>query len=593
VLVWLLAPDRIALDRAVNFGLIVLAGASLYRLTTLARSGILWRVSRKLILSYVLVGAVPILLLVTFSLLAFLLLFFDISSYLVQSRVAALTDQAGTFARTTLFEVERAPDSRQEIVARRQTAIATRFPGVSVAVSPVEEMPQWLRGQAFAGLVMTQHRMIARAVVVSRERPQSFAVLVDLPVDRLFDTAALAPAGVSVGEQRRRSLFNTATFLTHTDWQNGKTGRTALPMSVDIPVLYRFLGRSQDHGNTLSFNQLLLYALVGIGVLLLVIEVVALGNGLALARSITSAVDELFRGTERVKSGEFGRPIAVRSDDQLGHLAASFNDMTTRIQALLREQDEKRRLAEELRIARDIQMSLLPQGPFVAEGLSVAAMCAPAREVGGDYYDLFPLPDDRIGLLIADVSGKGMSAALYMAELKGLMLSLSRIHSSPRALLIDADRIISRHLDSRSFITMTYALIDRRAGTFTCARAGHCPFVRIQAAHGRESRAEVLAPDGMVLGLNLDGGERFERCLQEISIPLERGDLFFFFTDGISEAMDGGGNCFGESRVTAFLEANALLSPEAIRDRLVEEVTTFADGQPQHDDITMIILRID
>ena len=443
-------------------------------------------------------------------------------------------------------------------MSRRESAIATRFPGVSVEVLQAEEIPPWLKEQAFAGLVLTEHGMIVRAVGFPRDRPPPYAVLVDLPVDRLFDAPALAPAGISVGERRRRSVFNTATYLTHTNWQTGETARTAMPMSVDVPALYRFLGRSEEGGSAPSFNQLLLYALVGIGVLLLVIEVVALGNGLALARSITSSVDELFRGTERVKSGEFGRPIAVRSDDQLGLLAASFNDMTTRIEALLREQDEKRRLAEELRIARDIQMSLLPQGPFLAEGISIAAMCAPAREVGGDYYDLFPLSDGRLGLLIADVSGKGMSAALYMAELKGLMLSLSRTHTSPRALLIDANRIISRHLDSRSFITMTYALVDRHAGTLTCARAGHCPFVRIPAAHGGESRAEILAPDGMVLGLNLDGGERFERCLEEISIPLERGDLFFFFTDGISEAMDGDGDCFGETRLASFLEANAL-----------------------------------
>jgi serine phosphatase RsbU (regulator of sigma subunit) len=320
---------------------------------------------------------------------------------------------------------------------------------------------------------------------------------------------------------------------------------------------------------------------------------VALGNGLGLARSITGAVDELFRGTERVKSGDFGRPIAVRSSDQLGQLAASFNDMTSRIQALLREQDEKRRLAEELRIAREIQMSLLPQGPFTAPGLSVAAMCAPAREVGGDYYDFLPRPDGRVGLLIADVSGKGTSAALYMAELKGLMLSLSRIHSSPRALLIEANSIISQHLDSRSFITMTYAVFDPDANTLTCARAGHCSFVRIPGGDPRGRRAEVLTPDGMVLGLNLDRGERFEACLEEVAIPLAPGDLFFFFTDGISEAMNGDGECFGELRLTAFLEAHAELSPPALRDRLIEEIATFVEGQPQHDDITMIILKID
>lgn len=553
----------------------------------------LWRVSGKLILSYILVGAVPILLLVTFSLLAFLLIFFDVGSYLVQSRMAGLTEQASTLASTTLFEMERGPGNRDEIAARRQSAIGTRFPGVAVRVVPVGDLPAWLNGQPFSGLVGSGDRTIARAVALPRARAPSYAVLVDLPMDQAAEDQALAPAGITSGAARRRSVFNTATFITHTNWETGTTVRTAMPMSIQLPVLYRFLGGARESGARPSFNQLLLYGLVGIGALLLVIEVVALGNGLALARSITAAVDELFRGTERVTSGDFRHPIAVQSDDQLGRLAASFNHMTDRIKELLVEQDEKRRLAEELRIARDIQMSLLPQGPFTAPGMSVAALCAPAREVGGDYYDVLPLPDGRVGLLIADVSGKGTSAALYMAELKGLMLSLSRIHSSPRALLIDADRIISRHLDSRSFITMTYVLVDRAAATLTCARAGHCPFIRIPVGAAGQRHAEILAPEGMVLGLNLDGGERFERCLEEVSIPLQPGDLFFFFTDGISEAMDAAGDSFGEPRLAAFLEAHAELSAEAIRDRLVEDVAAFVQDQPQHDDITMIILKID
>ena len=312
--------------------------------------------------------------------------------------------------------------------------------------------------------------------------------------------------------------------------------------------------------------------LVGIGVLLLVIEVVALSNGLALARTITTSVDELFSGTERVKSGNFEQRIAVRSDDQLGQLAASFNDMTGRIQHLLVEQDEKRRLEQELQIARDIQMSLLPQGTLKAPGMSVAALCAPAREVGGDYYDFLPLADGRVGLLIADVSGKGTSAALYMAELKGLMLSLSRIHMSPRALLIEANEIIANHLDSRSFITMTYAVIDRAAGTLTCARAGHTPFMRI--AGGGERRVEVLAPDGMVLGLNLDRGERFERCLEELTLPIAAGDLLFFFTDGVSEAMDAEASASANRGSARASPRTPACTPEEIRDRLVDEVPT-------------------
>jgi sigma-B regulation protein RsbU (phosphoserine phosphatase) len=140
---------------------------------------------------------------------------------------------------------------------------------------------------------------------------------------------------------------------------------------------------------------------------------------------------------------------------------------------------------------------------------------------------------------------------------------------------------------------MTYALVDPRARTLTCARAGHCPFIRIPAAPAGERRAQILAPDGMVLGLNLDAGQRFTQCLEEVSIPLETGDVFFFYTDGISEAMDGGGDCFGDPRLAAFLEAHADLPPEALRDRLVADIAAFAGDQPQHDDITMIILKID
>src|SRR5713101_4809094 len=110
-------------------------------------------------------------------------------------------------------------------------------------------------------------------------------------------------------------------------------------------------------------------------------------------------------------------------------------------------------------------MSLLPQGPLRMPGLSVTALCVPAREVGGDYYDFLPIGAHRLGVLIADVSGKGTSAALYMAELKGLMLSLSQIHTSPRALLVAADRLIANNLDARSFITMTYAIIDLQERT--------------------------------------------------------------------------------------------------------------------------------
>src|SRR5215212_5357644 len=192
-------------------------------------------------------------------------------------------------------------------------------------------------------------------------------------------------------------------------------------------------------------------------------------------------------------------------------------------------------------------MSLLPQGPLQMPGLSVTAHCEPAREVGGDYYDYLPLDDTRVAIIIADVAGKGTSAALYMAELKGLMLSLSQLHASPRELLIRANRIIAQHLDARSFITMTYAVVDTCARTMTFARAGHCPLIflkgeggtgpgtgdvprlQVEGGSSREEqggvgvqvppgrRVQLLAPDGLVLGLKIDNGQRFESLLDEVT----------------------------------------------------------------------------
>jgi sigma-B regulation protein RsbU (phosphoserine phosphatase) len=317
-------------------------------------------------------------------------------------------------------------------------------------------------------------------------------------------------------------------------------------------------------------------------------------TGLALARSITGSVHALFAGTERVRQGDFGHRIAVRTQDQLGELSVSFNSMTASIEDLLQQAAEKKRLEEELRIAREIQMSLLPQGPLVMPGLSVTALCVPAREVGGDYYDFFRLGDRRLGVLIADVSGKGTSAALYMAELKGLVLSLTRMHSSPRDLMLAADRIIAANLDARSFITMTYAVVDLDARTMTYARAGHTPLMYLPGpSENGDRRVRVLAPDGLVLGLNIDQGEMFARLLEERTIDLSAGDLALFFTDGITEAMNDADEYFGESRLGQLVESYADLPSDDLRERVLREIESFVGAAPQHDDMTLILLKVE
>jgi serine phosphatase RsbU (regulator of sigma subunit) len=667
------------LDTLAGLALAVAAGYVLVRLLAIARRRLLWRVRRKLMLSYVFIGFVPAILIVAFFLLCGLLLFYNFSSYLVQSRLRTLGDHAQLLAEGAALEIERAEwHDVNEVLSRRQRTAARDYQSISVAVVPVDfscdaasrtaspaqpvpavvtagdwthldtpsSMPGWIGCSGFAGVLAyvaapaeppagrpttppvpqqdaaaagaganDPTRLLVRAVAFPDSARSGFAVLVDLPVDGAMRQQLRRDTGVELGAVSamteefkplagRPANDRTAdvpaadgplslkSLLEYRDWRTGRVGTLMLTTQLNVGELYGQISESQGLIGR-NFSQGLLLVLLVIGVLFLIIEFVAFVAGLALARSITGSVHELFVGTARVRQGDFTHKIAVTADDQLGELAQSFNSMTGSIENLMLEAAEKKRLEEELRIARNIQMSLLPQGPLSVPGLSVTALCVPAREVGGDYYDVLPLADDRLGVLIADVSGKGTSAAFYMAELKGLILSLSRIHTSPRELLIAANGIIAANLDSRSFITMTYAVLDMHLGTMTYARAGHTPLMYVPGAGTEERGTRILAPDGMVLGLNLDAGEMFEHLLEEQTVALRPGDLYLLFTDGISEAMNEADDCFGEVRLARLLEEHAHLPLDELRERVLRAVEGFVGAAPQHDDMTMILLRVE
>jgi sigma-B regulation protein RsbU (phosphoserine phosphatase) len=390
-----------------------------------------------------------------------------------------------------------------------------------------------------------------------------------------------------------RWTFNSAAIFDCVDWSTGGRGTLLMGIRVSVREIYDRIVAAQSRVKNVSLGELFMFVLGAIAVLFLIIEAVAFVMGLALARSITGSIHQLFVGTQRVQLGDFSHRIRIRTRDQLGELADSFNEMTGSIEALLRQAEEKKRLEEELRIARQIQMSLLPRGPLSLPGLAVTALCVPAREVGGDYYDFFPLGDQRLGVLIADVAGKGTSAALYMAELKGIVLSLSKICQSPKQLLIEVNRIISTNLDSRSFITMTYAVVDLGARTLTYARAGHTPLIYMPG-RPRPGQSQVLAPDGLVLGLRIEGvASKFEQLLEEATLPMQSDDVFVFYTDGITEAMNPAADLFGEQRLQQLVEEHADLPSEQLRERILREVEAFVSGADQHDDMTMILLKVE
>ena len=555
-------------------GVLLFAGALLAAIPLLraVNRRLLWRVRRKLTISYIFIGVVPAILIVTFFLLCGLLLFFNVGGYMVRSRADSLVDEARSLARLA------AADPAADVVVA----------GASKTIVAAAQIPAWVpRAGGHAALVRIEGSdppMLAARAVAWMDGG-SRAAVVELPF-----TAELALSRPGAATES----LPWVVFVEYTDWTTGEVQPTAVPFRMDIGDVYRRItGGPLAQIGTFDFGQFLLGLVAAVGTLFLVIQIAALGMGLGLARTITGSVHDLFEGTERIRQGDFTHRIPIRRRDQLGELAGSFNSMTASVQELLQQKAEKERLAQELKVARDIQMSLLPQGPVRMRGLALMGYCEPAREVGGDYYDFLRLDDHRLGVLIADVAGKGTSAALYMAELKGLMLSLSQRHRSPRALLIDANRIMAQQLDPRSFITMTYLVIDLEARTLTHARAGHCPLLHRPALDGGPPRIRTLTPDGLVLGLQIDNGETFERLLEEVTIPLTAGDLFVLYTDGITEATNDAGEWFGDRRLATLIEDHGALPFDQLRERMLREVEVFAGAQAQHDDMTWVLVRVE
>jgi sigma-B regulation protein RsbU (phosphoserine phosphatase) len=640
------------LRKVVSIALIVsggwLGGLALWR----NRRWLLWRVRRKLIISYVLFGVVPVVLVVMFVVAGGFVLYSDFAAYLLHEGIDDVLDDLRQAAMSAGTEVGRGDAAPGEVLEVRYENLRDRYPALSLALlsaaAPIAGAPApngpaptapaalatagpWrhlpapttvpsrvVRSRGFRGVIVipSNGSDLDEALVLRVAVPAAagaLMVVADLPVDTSLvahlerrtgariegvtidpaaSTDADAPApdapGRPVPRRLTRLFQQTVAFMdAWPDWSSERVVRISVSLAAPIGGLYERLTAARS-SQLAPVRQGIGLALFVIGGLLLVVQVAVLIIGAFVGRSITSAVHELFAGTQRIQQGDFSHRIRIGSRDQLGDLAESFNRMSASIAHLLHVQRDKQRLDDELRIARDIQQSLLPAQPPTLDGLSVADLCEPAREVGGDYYDFFLLGPRQLGIVIADVSGKGTSAALYMAELKGLMLALSYTERSPRKLLVDVNRRLAGQLDNRSFITMTYAVIDLDAMTLTCARAGHTPLIVVSG-----DRADVLVPDGMVLGLRIPGAlERFEQLLTEHTRPLAPGDLIVLYTDGLTEAMDGAGELFGDAALAGLLAKHRRLDAAGVRERVLREVKAFVGEAEPHDDMTMVVLKL-
>jgi serine phosphatase RsbU (regulator of sigma subunit) len=251
---------------------------------------------------------------------------------------------------------------------------------------------------------------------------------------------------------------------------------------------------------------------------------------------------------------------------------------------LFKESIEKERLEKELDVAREIQYKIIPGKTPEFEKLKISALFIPAFEVGGDYYDFFEVDKNKMGFVIADVSGKGISAAFIMAEVKGIFESLSRLIDSPKELLVNANEILKNSLDSKTFVTAIYGVFDTEKGKLLFSRVGHTPVHVL-----RNNNVKRLTPGG--IGLGLDYTDKFSKSIKEMEFDLINDDILVFYTDGVTESQDENNNDFGTDRLDKLLVENSDKRIENLSNEIMKEITVFSKNKAQHDDITMVIFK--
>lgn len=508
------------------------------------------------------------------------------------------------------------------------------------------QVPHWAGDREFSGLVLedTQPelykgtekrpgsgepgRLFLRSLVFSDFRPElPFSLEISVPFDRyLLDRLKAAMGqdllladhitapGLNVMLQNTDFLQQnvlTATFelessqqalgrpvwsvlLFPTSWNSGsEAGRAdsdVLFVELNTSKLIQNLFRSESNVSKTILG--VLQIVVGF---FLVVEVVSLVIGILLTKSITKAVYNLDRGTEFIKRGDFSHRIVVKSDDQLGALAESFNQMTEYVQTLVKERVEKERLERELEIAKEVQEQLFPREAPHMQGLELTGLCLPARVVSGDYYDFLPFSLNYMGMALGDICGKGISAALLMANLQATLranvMNLARLtDNSPKQ--AQGERTVSRVVQmlneqiynftsANKFASFFYAVYDNKKQTLTYCNAGHNPPLYFNAGE-----VQRLYTGGTVVGIFPDAEYDQE------TIQLHSGDLFLAYTDGIVESVNEYGEEFGEDRLVEIVQKNRNLSADEMQKVIVDQVLAWAFEEERDDDMTLIVARI-
>lgn len=252
----------------------------------------------------------------------------------------------------------------------------------------------------------------------------------------------------------------------------------------------------------------------------------------------------------------------------------------------INELKKDERIKQELQIARAVQQSFLPGKMPNGHGFEIAAICTPALETGGDYYDFIEIDDDQLAVTIGDVSGKGIEAAFYMTFTKGVLHALSEDIASTSEMLTRINNLFLKNAKKGTFISLIFGIIDFKSSTFRFSRGGHNPLLLFCANTGK---VKEYRPSGMGLGMAAE--EIFREHINELSFQLNKGDILLLFTDGVVEATDSRGRFYGDARLRSVLKRSSKLSADKIIKTLSDDLLKFGEGSDPHDDMTAIVIK--
>jgi phosphoserine phosphatase RsbU/P len=602
----------------------------LFRILPWVRNRVLWRLRNRLIVTYVFIGVVPVILLLTMVGVAADLLYLELGAHLLhddlQERIDLISADGDAIAGALALELRQgASPSDANLLSRPAaagmiSAAQESWSGLQAHLNQGEHLVRLGNGRHFAGFVESEGNLCFAAANQVSGKSGSLFLVTEAPLTpALLDglTSELGPiqmvlfqptnekpvsglvyenqgrfyvAGQQVAS-RRRSLTKPAHRL---DLRvNGASIFEAVRMKPDkdsttAPVLASFALRPSALNRRLftsvgALGPALVTVLVVVGVVFLLLEAAALATGVVLTRTITRSVGDLYEGTLHVRQGDFSHRIRVRTRDQLGALGDSFNEMTSSISELIEEQGKRQRLENELSIAREVQNQLFPRSLPALPGLELAAICKPARTVSGDYYDFIQIGPSRIAIALADISGKGISAALLMASLQAALRSQAMLdgHGGTATLVSRLNQHLFRNTSDDRYATFFIAVYDTESKTLTYTNAGHLPPFFVL-----NGRVQTLGEGGTVVGLFEDSP------YDQGVVPVAPGSVLVAFSDGLTEPENVYGEQFGLERLRDEVVRQQASSPNRLAEGLIAASEQWAGAAEQADDITVVVARM-